>query len=272
VVSGQIDSPSGAPDAEERGIRERIAMLEYDFGDLDDPGNPLSSEQFLAADARRIPLNAAELLLDAFELNAEFVPRELGGRLTRMDTMARVMRAVFRRDAALGLGYGMTSYQAAAIVWAAGSASQQRDTAQLLLDGGRLTSAYPEPHHGNAFLANNFTAEPGPEGYLLSGRKEAVNNAARAEYLVAFAHTPPGPGGADDALSAFLLALPVNPRGGIRQLPRRSTTGVRGCLVSGLEFTRFPVRADQLLGAEGDGRSLAAQVFPVTRSTGASRW
>ena len=102
----------------------------------------------MAADAERRLLPAAERLLDDFRLNAEFVPRELGGRLLRLDALARVMRSVFRRDASLGLGYGMSTYMAAAVVWAGGSAGQRRDGAELLLSGGRMACAYPEPAGG----------------------------------------------------------------------------------------------------------------------------
>ncbi len=41
---------------------------------------------------------------DDFGLHAEFVPRTLGGRLERLDHMVELMRSVYRRDSALGLG------------------------------------------------------------------------------------------------------------------------------------------------------------------------
>ena len=138
-------------------------------------------------------------------LNAEFVPREFGGRLGRLDALARVMRAVFRRDASLGLGYGMISFLAAAVVWTSGSEAQRRAVARLLLNGGRLCSAYPEPARGNAFLRNGFTAARDGDGFVLDGRKEALANVCRASSLVVFARTKErGPGGH----TAFLLDLP----------------------------------------------------------------
>ncbi|MHC0432325.1 acyl-CoA dehydrogenase family protein [Streptomyces sp. O3] len=257
----------------ESAVQERIARLEQEFGDFDDPGNPLGAQQFLAADSRQRPLPAAERLLDSFELNAEFVPGELGGRLGRLDVLARVLRAVFRRDAALGLGYGLTSYLAAAVVWAGGSTAQRRQSADVLLAGGRMAGAYPEPPQGNDFLRNRLTATPDGDGYLLSGRKDALNNAGRAQALVVFAHTP-------DGLSAFLAPGPTRPGGGaaggdggdggLAVLPRRRTLGVRGCLIQGVAFDGHRLEPGRLIGERGGGARLTELVFPLTRSAGLS--
>lgn len=102
-------------------IQRRVAELERRLGDPGDPGNPLRLDALLAADERGVLLAEAEEALAAFRLNAEFVPTELGGRLDRIDTLGRVLRGVFRRDASLGLGYGATTFLAAIAIWAAGT-------------------------------------------------------------------------------------------------------------------------------------------------------
>lgn len=255
-------------DSSEAAVQERIAQLEHGLGDLDDPGNPMGAEQFLAADGRGRLLPAAERLLDRFGLNAELVPRELGGRLDRLDALSRVLRAVFRRDAALGLGYGLNSYMASVVIWADGTEDQRRDTAELLLGGGRMACAYPEPAQGNDFLANRLTARPDGDGYLLSGRKEALNGAASAQSLVLFAHTP---GAEEGELTAFLIPGPDSPDGANLGLtPRRRTVGIRGCAVQGLEFDGHRVDGGTRIGAAGAGARLAERAFPLTRSTGLS--
>ena len=83
VSTGAASAPAAGfppPGAAEAEVRRRIAELERAFGDPDDPHNPTGSAAFLAADAREEPLAAAELLVERFGLNDEFVPAELGGR------------------------------------------------------------------------------------------------------------------------------------------------------------------------------------------------
>nr|WP_280719345.1 hypothetical protein [Kitasatospora sp. MAP5-34] len=295
------------PGGAEAEVRRRVAELEHLFGDPADPANPLGSARFLAADTRREPLAAAEQLLDRFGLNAEFVPRALGGRLDQLDTLARVVRAVFRHDAALGLGHGITNFLAAVVLWAAGTPAQQTAAARLLLGGGALAAAYPELASGSDFLSNGFTATAtatatattatataaaaghgtdadadgdgdgdghgtdgdGTDGtgvFLLSGRKEAFNNASRAGALVLFARTGHG----RHSHSVLLVRPAALPAERIHALPRHRTLGVRGCLVTGIAFDDCPVPAGALVGERGQGLELALKVFPVIRAVGPS--
>ncbi|WP_344445207.1 acyl-CoA dehydrogenase family protein, partial [Kitasatospora nipponensis] len=257
------------PSAAEARVRRRVAQLERLLGDPADAANPLGSVHFLAADERQEPLAAAEELLERFGLGAEFVPRPLGGRLDQLDSLARVVRAVFRRDAALALGYGVTNFLAAVVLWSAGSPAQQRRAARLLRGGGHLVAAYPELARGSDFLSNGFSARPaGRErpGYLLSGRKEAFNNVDRAQALVLFARTGQG----RRSHSVLLVERAALPADTVTALPRHRTLGVRGCLVGGIAFDDCPVPADALVGEAGLGLELALKIFPVIRSVGPS--
>ncbi|GAA2150591.1 acyl-CoA dehydrogenase [Kitasatospora kazusensis] len=249
-------------------VRGRVAELERLFGDPGDPANPVGGAAFLAADAREEPLAAAEALLERFGLNAEFVPCELGGRLVDLDTLARVVRVVFRRDAALGLGYGYANFQAAVVLWADGDRGQRQTAARLLLAGRRLAAAYPELARGSNFLANELTARPAEDGpgVRLSGRKESLTNVERADGLVLFARTGEG----RSSHSVLLVDRSGLPPGRVAGLPRRRTPGVRSCLVAGIEFTDCPVPAGALVGGPGRGLELALRVFPVIRSVGPS--
>ena len=89
---------SDAVEDEEQAIRDRVVRLEELLGSPDDPGRPWSDAEVLAADdeARFVP--GGEALLGSAGVNAEFVPAALGGRLTRLDGLVRVVRPVFRRD------------------------------------------------------------------------------------------------------------------------------------------------------------------------------
>ncbi|ANW21344.1 acyl-CoA dehydrogenase family protein [Streptomyces clavuligerus] len=260
------DSTDGvlAHEAQESVVQARIADLEKRFGDLDDEGNPLSAGHILAADeAGELP-PAGERLLDELVFNAEFVPTALGGRLDRLDTLVRVMRQLFRRDVALGLGYGITSFMAAANVWTAGSPEQRRRLAGLLLDNQKVSVAYHELPHGNDFVRNEFRADPVPGGYRLHGRKEVINNADRAAAFSLFSRTDGTPGSRShsvlfverDRLDAERFSV----------LPRYAAVGVRGCRLSGLEFDGCPVDDGTLVGRVGQGVELALRSFQITRS------
>ncbi|MFC9297962.1 acyl-CoA dehydrogenase family protein [Streptomyces sp. NPDC057011] len=244
---------------------DRIRELDLLLGDADDPANPLGAAAVLAADERGELLAAGEEALAAFGLNAEFVPRALGGRFARADEFARLMRTVFRRDCALGIGYGVTSFIAGLPIWASGSPEQQRRAADLLLSGGRIVAAYTELAHGSDFsrIALTATADPAaPGGYRLTGGKQLVNNVSRAEAAVVFARTADRPGSRSH--SHLLVGLDDTPR--IDRSGRYPTSGVRGCLLGGISFDDHPVPAGALIGEEGAAMETVLRAFQVTRS------
>ncbi|MEU9445591.1 acyl-CoA dehydrogenase family protein [Streptomyces sp. NPDC048304] len=244
----------------------RAARLEALLGDPYDPANPHGLHALFAADERRTPPAETEALLAATGLGAEFVPVEHGGLLTRADLLARALRPVFRRDVALGFGYGITSLFATGAVWGAGSPEQRRDLAGLLLGGGRATILHHELAHANAILRDEFTARPEPQrgGYRLDGRKDVIINASRADAHVVYARTDTVRG--PHSHSVFLLDPAEAEPGTMRHLPRVETTGMRGALFSGLEFTGRPFPGDALVGRTGDGVPLALRTFQVNRS------
>ncbi|MFI0897341.1 acyl-CoA dehydrogenase [Streptomyces sp. NPDC020983] len=246
-------------------VAARVAELRAAFGDPADPANPVGDAAVLAADeAGELPA-AGEKLLDAFGLNAEFVPAALGGRLERLDGLTRVLREVFRRDVALGLGYGVTSFMASVNVWAEGDARQQARLARILLDGGRVSVAYHELAHGNDFLRNDFEARVQPDGsFVLHGAKQVINNAARAQAWLLFSRTDPAPGPRSHSVLMVERAQVAPER--LAFLPRYGTSGVRGCLLSGLEADGAAVPATALVGALGHGADVALRSFQLTRS------
>ncbi|OAH10896.1 acyl-CoA dehydrogenase [Streptomyces jeddahensis] len=242
----------------------RAQHVEDLLGDPFADGNPHGQQALLAADERREVPAATEELLDRFGLAAEFVPRELGGRLTSVEGLAQVLRPVFRRDVALGFGAGMTALFAASVVWTAGDERQRRGTARRLLDGGRITILHREFAHANAILRGEYTARPAPGGYAVNGRKEVVINADRADAFVAYVRTAPGEG--PDSHSVFLLETDRLPAHAVHRLPRARTHGMRGAHYAGLELDHCPVPADALVGRLGEGVSLSLRTFQVSRA------
>ncbi|MGW5660939.1 acyl-CoA dehydrogenase family protein [Streptomyces sp. NPDC003758] len=242
----------------------RVRALEELLGDPLDAANPVGHSAVLDADRQRELLPGGEELLSKAGLHHELVPTGLGGRLDRLDAPARLLRAVFRRDFSLGLGFGAASLVAAVAVWVHGSAAQRARIAELLLDGGRISVMFHDIAHGNDFSTSSVTAFPdGAGGLLLQGHKPVVTNAARAGALVVLART--GAGRAGGAHSAILVERARVPARTLRDLPRYRADGIRGCPVGGIEFAACPAPAEALLGTAGCGTEVMLRCLQITR-------
>ncbi|MET8982230.1 acyl-CoA dehydrogenase [Streptomyces sp. NPDC004539] len=242
----------------------RADDLDRLLGPLFDDTNPTGATEILAADERAEMLAAGEKALHTYGLNAEFVPEALGGRLTRADHLAEVLRTVYRRDPALGLGHGVSSLIAGVTLWTAGDTRQTRHAADLLLDGRRIAIAFHELAHGNDMAGMEFAATPAGDGLLLSGRKEVVTNIGRADALVVLARTDPRPGARSHSL--VLLDRTAADRAHVVDLPRFATAGMRGVQLGGLSFDQLPVSRDALLGPAGSGLENALKALQTTRT------
>ncbi|MFJ9571296.1 acyl-CoA dehydrogenase family protein [Streptomyces bacillaris] len=241
------------------------AELERAFGDPWDPANPVGHAATVAADERDEVVAGGERLLDAYGLGAEFVPVELGGRLDRLDRLVEVVRTVFRRDPALGLGYGAASFIAAVNVWSSGNDEQRRRLADLLLGGGRVATLYHELEHGNDLAGAAFAARPQADGTLrLHGHKEVVSNAERAEAMVVFARTSDAPGSRSH--TQLLLEKDGLPADRYRYRPRFPSVGMRGVRLGGIEFDDCPVGPETVVGRLGQGVENAFRSFQITRT------
>ncbi|WEH32444.1 acyl-CoA dehydrogenase family protein [Streptomyces sp. AM 4-1-1] len=245
--------------------RSDAADLERRFGDPWEPANPVGHAATVAADERDEVVAGAEHLLDEYGLGAEFVPVGLGGRLDRLDRLVEVMRAVFRRDPALGLGYGASSFIAAVNVWSSGSDEQRRRLAGILLRGGRVATVYHELEHGNDLAGAEFTARPQEDGTLrLHGHKELVSNVRRAEALVIFSRTSERPGSRSH--SQLLVEKELLPADRYRYRPRFPSVGMRGVQLGGIEFDDCPVGPETVVGRLGQGVESAFRSFQLTRT------
>jgi alkylation response protein AidB-like acyl-CoA dehydrogenase len=237
--------------------------LDAVLGDPWDAANPVGYAAVLAADERAEMLAEGERVLDRFGLNAEFVPPEYGGRLSRADRLAETLRTLWRRDPCLGLGYGLSSLIATVNVWSSGDEGQRRKAAGLLLAGQRIAAGFHELDHGNDFAHADFTARPTDSGWVLSGRKELVANIRRAAAVVLFARTSQAAGSRGH--SQFLVVRDDLPADRVRDLPRFPSSGMRGVQLGGAEFSDCPVPPDALLGRPGQGMEIALRSYLITR-------
>ncbi|NEC17163.1 acyl-CoA dehydrogenase, partial [Streptomyces parvus] len=243
-------------------IGSRTDHLEKLLGDPWDTGNPAGFAATVAADERQEAAAAAESALDDFGLHAEFVPRTLGGRLERLDHMVELMRSVYRRDSALGLGRA-GQLLPTVNVWTAGSPEQRRAAADVLLDNRRITCAVHELAHGNDIGASSFAAERVDGALRLTGRKESISNFDRADALVVLARTGASAGPRSHSLLFFGADL-LDPER-VRVLPRFRSVGMRGLRLGGMAADGLDVPESALLGAEGTGIDTVVRAFQLTR-------
>ncbi|MFF9365243.1 acyl-CoA dehydrogenase [Streptomyces griseoluteus] len=248
-------TPPGGPTA---------AALDAVLGDPADPANPLGHDAFLAADERGDLLPAGRAALEAVGLGAAFVPRELGGTLGEMDALARLLRPLFARDGALALGHGAINLIASAPVWTSGSDAQRRQLAATLLGGRQAAGAYTELATGHDLVRSRVRATASGDGFLLSGRKEVINNVSRAHAVTVLARTGDGTGSRDHSL--FLLDMDAVERGRLAFLPRFRTAGLRAMHLSGVDFRDCPVPAGAMVGEPGTALETVLRAFQVTKA------
>lgn len=233
--------------------------LETAFGDPCDVGNPYGYDAISESDERAEIFGRGELLLDELGTHAELVPRQLGGRLDTVDALVRRLRPVFRRDAALGLGHGISSLLAALPVWVGGNDVQQKSLAAKMLGGTRVSLAPSEPSEGRELTrstgtAADVTAADRAGNLVVNGRSGLVVNAGRSETAVVVARTADVPRAQSHSL--LLVDLTTLPAVRWQRLPRTRTLGLRGCQIGGLAFTHCPIPQDSLVGELGAGTDL----------------
>jgi alkylation response protein AidB-like acyl-CoA dehydrogenase len=242
-------------------VPKRVDELEDLLGPLTDGANPCGASAILAADERGEMLADGEAMLGEYGLNAEFVPAEHGGRLTRADHLVEVMRTVYRRDPALGLGYGASSLIAGVLLWTAANHQQATRAARILLDGGRIAVCFHELAHGNDIAGTELAAARQGAHWVLRGRKEVVTNIQRADARVVLARTDQRPGPRSHSLMFLDGAAD-----GLVDLPRFRTTGMRGVQLGGLVFDDVEVPSSAVVGSVGSGLETALKAFQVTRT------
>jgi hypothetical protein len=177
-------------DAEHDSPYLRVALLTEHLGDPEDPDNPVGFARLLAADQRG---DTSDALLAGLDLDAELVPRLLGGRLVTLERLVRVGRSVVRRGPGLSRGWLTGSVLGAASVWLAGDDRQRCQVAGLLLAGGRLACGFGEDDLADRPTPHPVTLLAGNDSVVLSGTTEPIVavDSADAVVLVAQAGSRP---------------------------------------------------------------------------------
>jgi alkylation response protein AidB-like acyl-CoA dehydrogenase len=239
--------------------------LEKFLGDPRNPSNVCSYKSVVALDeADQFPDDMAMTLTD-WGLYQYFVPSQYGGRLVNFDEFMLLFQTIYRRDPTLGLGYGLTTFMAAVVVWVAGSQEQKSRLSDIIMLRKKPVSvAYHETAHGNDFLNIDCHATRDDRGFLIQGNKWLINNAQYGDALTLFARTGTSKSARDCSL--FFLDKQQLDFRKISYADKIRTLGVRGCRIAGIEFTGCHVDEGALIGQEGEGAEISFRAFQVTRT------
>lgn len=227
--------------------------------------SPSLRPEFILALDEASELNlTAEAALNAIGVPSILATSENGQPTLAMPELMKLLRMLCEDDLALGLGYILTTFMAVTNLWIAGTEEQKAQCNTMLAAGKKISIAYHELDHGNDFSSNELTATPTSGGYLLSGKKQVINNINNARGIVLQARTHTGVGIRNHSL--FFLDKKTLDSEKYHILPRVNTQGIRSCQIAGIEFTQCFVPASCLLGQEGYAFSYALRAFQITRA------
>ena len=194
------------------------------------------------------------------------VPVAYGGRgadlRTYVDALARIgregtgVRTLFSGHCSIG--------QTVLIEW--GSEAQRRRVLPETA-AGRAIMAFglTEPEAGSNPREMQMTYRREGDRFLLNGVKYLISNGSIADLIVVFAYPEPtGDPAADKArrFSAFLVATDQE---GIEREMMTAKVGLPTSDTSMFELTDYPVPVENLLGAEGQGLTIAMQTLRAGR-------
>ncbi|MEV0781520.1 acyl-CoA dehydrogenase [Streptomyces sp. NPDC050423] len=236
----------------------RAERLDAALGDPWLTDNPYGFAAGVARDAAEEYPAEAEARLRAAGLHLGYLPRALGGTLHSLEDTQILVRVAARRDVNV-MPATMFSISAVMTVLAAGTPEQHRTVAGWVRDGRTVAFGLSEEQAGSDVLANTCRLD---DDRRLTGTKWLVGRGSSAEAAVVVARTAErGPA----AFTAVLLGPEELAHSGVRRLPPRRTTGMRGMDFADLEFTGVPVPPSAVVGTVGSGLAGAMRAQQVVR-------
>lgn len=181
------------------------------------------------------------------------VPQEYGGRGADTVTYARALARINREGTGVRTFFsGHTSIgQYPILTW--GNEEQKRRYLPAACRGEKILAfGLTEPEAGSNPLEMQMTYERRGDRFLLNGVKYLISNGGIASTIVTFAY-PKDPAAAK-RISAFLVDTGGK---GFNSEDLTAKMGMPTANTAMFELTNYPVPAENLLGAEGDGFRIA---------------
>ncbi len=206
-----------------------------------------------------VPSGAIETLAASGFLGMA-IPEEWGGVGYDGRTIAIVLEEIARVSAALAIMIAVHNSVGALPVFRFGTDAQRRKFLPRLVSRDLAAFSLSEPGAGSDAGAIEATAVRHGDRYVLNGSKNWVTNGQRAGVFLIFASTSKAAG--RKGLSAFIVE-----RGspGLTLGKAEDKMGLRGSDTIGLTLENLSIPADQRLGEEGDGFSIAMSMLDAGR-------
>jgi alkylation response protein AidB-like acyl-CoA dehydrogenase len=236
--------------------------LDARFGDPREPG-PFDHAAIVADDEARRVSGAASALLDEWDAAADAVPVDLGGRWGSTEELVQRWRPVFRRDPALGLAHGLSTFGAALPVWVAGDEAQRAEVAARLLRGERLAAA-PAAFVGADAGDSGCAADLYGDRWLVRGVQRFVDDVDRSGSMLIVARTAAEAGPGSRSLLLWHADAATRPAVDVSQ--RVETGGLRGLRIGTVAFHGLPVPVDRTIGRRGSAAATIDAGARVTRA------
>ncbi len=191
-------------------------------------------------------------------------PERWGGGGQTYEVYLQVVEELAR--AWLTVGLGVSVHTLTCLPLAAFGTGEQREAWLPEMLGGELLGAYclSEPQSGSDAAALATAAVADGDRYRIDGVKAWVSHAGRADFYTVFARTSGSPEGRDRARGISCLHVPAS-TSGVSAAPPERKMGMRGSVTAQMIFDGAQVPADHLVGAEGQGFSIALTALDAGR-------
>ncbi len=240
------------------GLTDEQRLLRDTVRDLaDEKIAPRAAEIDRAAE---FPWDVKELLAshDLFTLH---FPERLGGLGGDLLTACLAIEQISRVCATSGLILAVQGLGALPILLAGSDEQQQRWIPDLAAGKTLIAFAITEAEAGSDAAAIRTRAVRDGDDYVIGGSKRFISHGSVADLVTVFALTDPD-GDRHHRLSCFVVET-NRPGFGVSRLEHKM--GIRGSPTAELAFDGVRVPAANLLGAEGDGFSIAMRTFDRSR-------
>jgi alkylation response protein AidB-like acyl-CoA dehydrogenase len=246
------DHPMYALSEEHQAIREAVRAV------CDAKVAPYAAE---VDEAATFPQAAYEALAAA-DFAAPHIAEEYGGAGADALATCIVIEEVARACASSALIPAVNKLGTLPLILAGSEDLRKKYLSPVAAGTGMFSYCLSEPDAGSDAAAMRTRAVADGEGFVLSGVKRWITNAAVSDYYTVFAVTDPGKGSA--GISAFVVEKTDE---GVSFGAPEKKLGIKGSPTREVYLDNVRVPADRMIGAPGTGFATAMRTLDHTRVT-----